>query len=412
MRCAKGLPRIRLIFLTMGWLLIMAALAWGEPRIKAVRTVSSAGSVQVLVDLSENAAFRYNRLPGNGNSAARVYVDVEAAPASGMSIAGTDNDMIRRIRTGRRGKGTRIVVELDRLGDYSVTPSQDGRQIVLSFAAGKGSLPPQTRAGRSSSSPEKPARDRLQKDDSPHGVKPVPVQVPAAAGKSRVLRRIVVDAGHGGKDPGAMGNGLQEKDITLNVARRLAAAIRENLGCEVVMTRNSDVFIPLQERTQKANRVHADLFISVHVNSSTNSKLRGVETYFLNFSKNRDAMNVVARENGTTLKEVGDLQIILYDLIAHSKSRESSLLASQVQRRMVGTLKRRFGNVVENNGVKQGPFHVLLGANMPSILVEMAYISNKGDAEFLSDYRYLNGVVEGIVDGIQGYKSKMHPLDP
>ncbi|MBR5705660.1 MAG: N-acetylmuramoyl-L-alanine amidase, partial [Deltaproteobacteria bacterium] len=161
-----------------------------------------------------------------------------------------------------------------------------------------------------------------------------------------------------------------------------------------------------------ANQVHADLFISVHVNSSTNSRSRGVETYFLDFSKNRDAMKVVARENGTTLKEVGDLQIILYDLIAHSKSRESSVLASQVQQRMIGTLRRQFGKVVENNGVRQGPFHVLLGANMPSILVEMAYISNKDDAALMRDYRYLNGVVEGIVDGIRGYKSKMHPLDP
>ncbi|MBQ4492351.1 MAG: N-acetylmuramoyl-L-alanine amidase [Deltaproteobacteria bacterium] len=413
MRCAQRLPRIRLALLTMWWLMVAVAFAWGEPLIKTVRTVSSAGVVQVFVDLSEGAAFRYSRLPGNAKSAARVYVDVEAAPSSDMPIVvGANNGMVERIRTGKRGKVTRIVVELNRLDGYSVTSSQDGRQIVMSFTAGKESMPPQVRGRRSSASPEKPARGRVQKGDSSRGVKTAPVQVPATAGRNRALRRIVVDAGHGGKDPGAMGHGLQEKDVTLNVARRLAAAIRENLGCEVVMTRSTDVFIPLQKRTEKANQVHADLFISVHVNSSTNSRLRGVETYFLDFSKNRDAMRVVARENGTTLKEVGDLQIILYDLIAHSKSRESSVLASQVQQRMIGALRRHYGKVVENNGVKQGPFHVLLGANMPSILVEMAYISNSGDADFLKDYRYLNGVVEGIVEGIRGYKSKMHPLDP
>ncbi|MBQ6668987.1 MAG: hypothetical protein IJM72_02905, partial [Deltaproteobacteria bacterium] len=151
MRCAQRLPQIRLAFLTMWWLMVAVAFAWGEPLIKTVRTVSSAGVVQVFVDLSEGAAFRYSRLPGNAKSAARVYVDVEAAPSSDMPIVvGANNGMVERIRTGKRGKVTRIVVELNRLDGYSVTSSQDGRQIVMSFTAGKESMPPQVRGRRSS----------------------------------------------------------------------------------------------------------------------------------------------------------------------------------------------------------------------------------------------------------------------
>jgi len=217
------------------------------------------------------------------------------------------------------------------------------------------------------------------------------------------VRKIVIDPGHGGKDPGAIGpDGLEEKNVVLKVAKRLAKILRKKLGCQVILTRKRDVFLPLEERTAIANADKADLFISIHANSSPNRYARGVETFFLNFALDKDAMRVAARENATSTKRISDLQNILNDLMRNSKIRESKRLAQYVQEGIVDTLRKRYKGV-ENLGVKQAPFFVLIGARMPAILTEISFISNRIEEKRLESNRYLDLIAQGIANGIIAY---------
>ncbi|GAB4345264.1 MAG: N-acetylmuramoyl-L-alanine amidase [Desulfobulbaceae bacterium] len=216
------------------------------------------------------------------------------------------------------------------------------------------------------------------------------------------IRRIVIDPGHGGKDPGAMGNGLKEKDITLQVAKKTAEVLRSRYGYEVLLTRNEDRYLPLEERTAIANTRKADLFVSIHVNAHPDKKTRGVETFYLNLATNSEAMRVAALENATSTLNMSDLQDVLTDLMQNSKIQESSVLAEFVQNRMVeGLAENRFP--AKDLGVKQAPFYVLIGAEMPAILAEISFISNKEDARRLRQDDFLAAVAEQLAAGVAGY---------
>lgn len=224
------------------------------------------------------------------------------------------------------------------------------------------------------------------------------IKIPGAG-----LHCIVVDPGHGGKDPGAVGpGGVQEKDVALAMARLLAKRLREELGCKVLLSRDRDRYLSLEERALFANSVDADLFISIHANSAPTEEAYGIETYSLNYSKNDQAAAVVARENKTSLKEVGDLELILFDLMANSKIFESNRLAIEIQRNLVGKLNVHYDEV-KNLGVRQGPFHVLLGATMPSVLIEAGFISNEREERRLNSTEYQEYVVDGIAAGVLRY---------
>jgi len=216
------------------------------------------------------------------------------------------------------------------------------------------------------------------------------------------VRRIVIDPGHGGKDPGAMANGLREKDITLKVARMTAALLTEKYAYEVIMTRDRDTSLPLEERTAIANTHKADLFVSIHVNAHPSDTVRGIETFYLNLATNNEAMRVAARENATTTHHISDLQDILAELMQNSKIQESSVLADYVQNTLVSGLRENRYET-ENLGVKQAPFYVLLGAEMPAVLAEISFLSNKTDASRLRDKEYLNEIAEQIAAGVSGY---------
>lgn len=217
------------------------------------------------------------------------------------------------------------------------------------------------------------------------------------------LRCIVVDPGHGGKDPGAVGpGGVKEKEVALAIARSLAMRLRDRLGCKVLLSRDQDIYLTTEERAAFANRVDADLFISIHTNSASIKEAHGIETYSLNFSKNEQAAAVVARENETTLKEVGNLERILFDLMANSKIHESSRLAMEIQRNLVDRLNDHYDEV-KNLGVRQGPFDVLLGATMPSVLIEVGFISNEKEEKRLNNSKYQELAVSGIAAGIVRY---------
>ena len=218
------------------------------------------------------------------------------------------------------------------------------------------------------------------------------------------VKKIVLDPGHGGKDPGAMAYNLKEKDIVLKLALKLAPILEKKLGCKVILTRKRDIFIPLEERTAIANTNDADLFVSLHINSSPLTAANGIETYFLNLTSNPDAMRVAAFENATSTHQMSDLQNILSDILKNSKISESSRLAQQVHNSMITGLERKYPHI-KNLGVKQAPFYVLIGAEMPAILVEMSFISNPDDAEHLKNNHFLNSIADDISSGIQSYIS-------
>ena len=224
------------------------------------------------------------------------------------------------------------------------------------------------------------------------------------------VRRIVVDPGHGGKDYGAPGylKGIHEKRIILSIAKRLAKKIRETIGCEVFLTRDRDKFLTLEERTAIANTKNADLFISLHANSSRDSRAYGIETYFLNLATDDHSIMVAARENATSTKNISDLQAILNDLMQNTKINESSRLAAHVQDSLYHHLKKRF-RWIKNKGVKQAPFYVLLGAEMPAILIETSFISNRRECKRLTDATYQDQLCDGIVNGIRNYIKEINP---
>ncbi|BDD85793.1 N-acetylmuramoyl-L-alanine amidase [Desulfofustis limnaeus] len=218
------------------------------------------------------------------------------------------------------------------------------------------------------------------------------------------VKRIVLDPGHGGKDPGAIAFGLKEKDIVLKVAKQLAEVLRRDLGLTVLLTRESDVYLPLEERTAIANTHDADLFISLHINAHPSPQIRGFETYFLNLSTSDEAMRVAARENATSTHQMSDLQDILQDIMRNSKINESSRLARLVHQ-SIGSALSASPFPLKDMGVKQAPFYVLIGAEMPAILLEMAFISNPDDAQFLTKDAFINHLTGTISSGIQAYIS-------
>jgi N-acetylmuramoyl-L-alanine amidase len=221
-------------------------------------------------------------------------------------------------------------------------------------------------------------------------------------------RRIVIDAGHGGHDPGTIGRGgLQEKDLVLDVALRLEQLVRQELGAEVIMTRSSDVFIPLEERTAIANAKGADLFLSVHANSSRNPSARGIETYFLNFAANAHAEAVAARENAISPATLKDLQSLVKAITLNSKIDESRDFAASVQDAMVTQLKPRFPDVLDR-GVHTAPFYVLIGANMPSVLAEIAFVSHPDEERRLKTPDYRDAIARSLLNGLKTYVESLN----
>ena len=223
-------------------------------------------------------------------------------------------------------------------------------------------------------------------------------------------RRIVIDAGHGGHDPGSIGPaGLQEKDLVLDVAQRLERLVRGELGAEVVMTRGTDVFIPLEERTAIANAKGADLFLSIHANSSRSPRSRGVETYFLNFAADPHAEAVAARENAISAATLKDLQNLVKAITLNSKIDESRDFAASVQEAMVASL-RSHSPQVPDRGVRTAPFYVLIGANMPSVLAEISFVSNPEEERLLRTPEHRQRIAQGIFSGVRDYLDSLNRM--
>jgi N-acetylmuramoyl-L-alanine amidase len=240
---------------------------------------------------------------------------------------------------------------------------------------------------------------------------PARAAVPTADGETSLVRalglkigRIVIDAGHGGHDSGTLGaDGIQEKDVVLDVALRLGKLLHDRLGAEIVYTRSDDTFIPLETRTAIANKAQADLFISIHANSSQDASARGVETYYLNFTSDPTALDVAARENAVSDQSIHQLSDLVKKIALKDKIEESREFAADVEGSLYAGLAK--GNAgLKDRGVKKAPFVVLIGANMPSILAEISFVTNPKDAEQLQQPEYRERVAESLYKGVARYE--------
>ena len=369
--------------------------AEGAVAVTELKHWSTPDYTRISIALEKEVRFEAHKIPS------RLYLDIAGAKTSpGIKDLNIGDGLLKSVRIAQyRASTVRVVLDLDSIKDYKIFTMSEPFRIIVDV---KGERRQEITSGKKEViEAAKPEPAPLEKEKATEKARPAEKsKQPFKPGK---IRRIVVDPGHGGHDPGAMSpTGTREKDIVLQIGLKLSQKIREELGIDVVMTRSTDVFIELQERTAIANKVGADLFVSIHANASLNHNANGIETYYLNLAKTEKAAQLAAKENGTTLEKVSVLQAVLFDLMANYKLNDSAHLADEVQKALHKKAQTGYPTV-KNLGVKQGPFYVLVGATMPSILVETAFVSNERDEAKLKDPAYQDLTAEGILSGIKGY---------
>jgi N-acetylmuramoyl-L-alanine amidase len=365
---------------------------------------------RVVVYLDRDATFTHSMLkrdPGL-DKPPRLYVDLAGSTIGGGSqkTVPIDDNLLSAARAARYTlDSVRVVVDIKSFGTYKVFSLNDPFRIVIDVWGRNGQA---TEAARDPAPPAGGGPD-------PGAVPDIERKIPRGALAKQLalgVKRIVVDPGHGGKDFGAPGfiPGIHEKDVVLEISKRVARRIREELGLEAILTRSDDRYLTLEERTAFANTRSADLFVSVHTNASRDPRAYGTETYFLNLATDDESIRVAAMENATSTKNISDLHSILNDLLKNAKINESSRLASFVQSSLVRNLNRKGYDQIKDKGVKQAPFYVLLGARMPSVLVESGFISNQQECRRLSSAAYQEHIAESIVQGLQRYIRGISPM--
>ena len=367
--------------------------------VKDIRHWSTPTYTRVVIDLENPVKYSAHLLKKDPKykKPRRLYVDLEKARV-GADIESSipiKDGLLQRARAGQySSQKVRVVLDIDNISRHKIFPLYDPFRIVVDV---RGDEMKEAIAASQSAvkkrSPRKGVRKQKKPDES----------VSLARQLGLNVKTIVIDPGHGGKDPGTFSkDGLREKDIVLKLAKDLKPKLEKRLGCEVFLTRTRDVFLSLEKRTAFANMKKADLFISLHVNANEVRNVHGVETYFLNMATDKRAVMLAAAENATSEKNISDLQKILNELMLNTKITESSKLAHEVQ----GGIKshmRKTERSVKDLGVKQAPFYVLIGAEMPAILVEIGFITNPTERRRLGSQKYLGNLAEGIVAGIDSY---------
>jgi N-acetylmuramoyl-L-alanine amidase len=383
----------------------VAAVEQKEPAVmlKTIRREALAGAVRVTLELEGEATFHDQEVDG----AHRVFIDLQnTRPIEALKdvTQSFTDDLVRQIRVGRQiGTRTRVVLDLNAAAPHTVYALYNPYRVVVDFARDAPIAPIAPIAPRSAATIA-PA--------SVGAIAPTEARQNGRGGfsLSRQLglgvARIVIDPGHGGHDPGAMNDGLSEADLVLDLALRLEKLLLKQPGVEVVMTRRSNVFVPLEERTAIANREGADLFLSIHANASEDDRVRGIETYFLNFAPNPAAEAIAARENAASARTMRQLPDIVKAIALNNKIDESRDFASLVQSSMLDRLKRS-NKSVKDLGVKQAPFMVLIGATMPSILAEISFLTNGQEAALLRGGAYRQQITEALFNGVMRYQRSL-----
>jgi len=369
--------------------------------VQSVKAWSNASYTRVAIYLSGPVRFRKGEVPaapGKGLPR-RVYIDLKPAQlGDGVSKPVAVGDgLLKQVRTGQFGPNVvRVVLDLSTMRHARVFPMSGPNRIIIDLT---GDTPAKVAKAAPRTASRAVQRANLARVKKMLAAGPA---VPLAVQAGLKIHTVVVDAGHGGKDDGAVGpNGLKEKNVALSIAKMLGKKL-EHYGLKVIYTRKDDTFVPLEERTAIANTKGADLFISIHCNAFVHPDRTGVSTYYLNITSNRYEMRLAARENATSERSVSDLRLILADLATKADTDESIHLASRIQEHTVHTLRRHYSRI-HDLGVKSALFYVLLGAKMPAVLVETSFISNPREARRLATQRYREKLAEGIFEGIEAF---------
>jgi N-acetylmuramoyl-L-alanine amidase len=408
--------------------------------LRRIRTAAAAGDVtRVVLDVNDVTDYSAFLLP----NPYRLIIDIHGAKPQGKKVlqpeivASPDANLaagpvsasaVRKASTAANSSGLPAMPITD--GGIAVRTPQAASpsdQAVTPYAATPGTL------GEVAAVSEQPGRINATSAPTTRpiaAVVPVNTSLPrrnrqsdaapakpadrTADGETSLIRalglrigRIVIDAGHGGHDSGTIGaEGIEEKDVVLDVALRLGKLLHERLGTEIIYTRSDDTFIPLETRTAIANKAQADLFLSIHANSSPDASARGVETYYLNFTSDEGALDVAARENAVSGQGIHQLSDLVKKIALKDKIAESREFASDVEGSLYAGLQR--GNAgLKNRGVKKAPFVVLIGANMPSILAEISFVTNPQDASQLRMPEYRQRVAESLYAGVAKYENSL-----
>jgi len=366
-----------------------------DAKVLGLRYWSNPSYTRVVIDADKDMSYSHRLLKKDASikKPQRLYVDLNNSRLKKdiKKIVPINDDLLIDARAGQYALNqVRVVVDIKSFQTYKVFSLKNPFRIVIDvWGTVDTPVQPVITMGKNN------------------------VKIPAGALAKQLalgVSRIVIDPGHGGRDYGAPGylKGVHEKNVVLKLARRLAKKIRKELGCDVIMTRNSDRNLTLEERTAIANTKNADLFISIHTNAVRDRRAYGIETFFLNLATDNDAILVAARENATSTKNISDLETILSDLMQNAKINESSRLAVFVQKSMYRRLRKHYSRI-KSKGVKQAPFYVLLGAQMPAILIETSFISNPRECKRLNNTAYQDRMAEAIVEGIKAYIKETNP---
>jgi N-acetylmuramoyl-L-alanine amidase len=433
------------------------------PQVSNIRHWSTSNYTRVVIDIDSEVQFDQSRL----SEPDRLFFNLKGARLSSTLMGKTfpvEDGFLREIRVGQfQASVVRIVLDLEKVRDYTVFPLYNPFRLVIDIRganpptekatttvekslaseakrtepaatdkkgetrpsseesskekisdtkAGTGSVPEKT--SESVESSKKEPRSTLPKSKgsetktvvAPHAARPRPdSSLTLTQSLGLKIGKIVIDPGHGGHDYGTIGpGGLAEKDLALDVSLRLGKLLENKLGSQVIYTRDDDTFVPLENRTALANQKQADLFISVHANSSRNSSASGVETFFLGIASKHDqeTLDVVSRENAFSERSLHDLQDVIKKITLNEKVEESKEFAASIQKSMVAQALQ-WNRSMKNRGVKKAHFIVLIGANMPSILTEISFLSNPNDERLLKKPDYRQRMAQALYDGIVNY---------
>jgi N-acetylmuramoyl-L-alanine amidase len=401
--------------------------------IREIRRQVLSDAVRVTIEIDREVTFHDERI----QDPVRVFIDLPSTRAAPALVDKTlrfdgDNDIVRQIRIGRHAETTtRVVLDAANVSSYSVYPLYDPYRLVIDCVraptpsdpgvAGDSHLQPTVAASgvKTALNPVVPA---IAAHPAPPAA-PLPDVLPAPAPATPPARnvgggyslarqlglsvsRIVIDPGHGGHDPGAQGKSIDEAELVLDIALRVEKLLQKTPGTEVILTRRSDEFVSLQQRTAIANREGADLFLSIHANASGNPAAHGIETYFLNFASNMTAASVAARENAASGQAMNALPDFLKTIALNNKLDESKDFATEVQTSLIERL-RKSNKTVKDLGVKQAPFIVLIGAAMPSVLAEISFVTNAPEAKLLRGDAYRQRIAEALAGAIAKYQKSL-----
>jgi N-acetylmuramoyl-L-alanine amidase len=406
--------RLQAVFICMLFSFILAVpfICSSEEtsELREVRFWKSQEYIRFVFDLSKPVEFTSGKL----SNPERLFFDLKNTKlAAGLKrVVDANSEYVKGVRLGQFDLNTvRVVFDFSSQSyNFKILNLEDPARLVIDiFGSGQ---------------------KALNKDEVKAAPEPEIDFIEPESRQQRFVRKtVVIDPGHGGHDPGAVGpTGLYEKNVVLDIAIRVNKILKKSCpDYAVVLTRETDVFIPLPKRAAIANKLHADLFVSVHANASSNRKARGIETYLLNATTSEEALRTAARENGVSFRKMkqnqNEMDVILTSLASQNKRDESLKLAGNIQKTLVTRVSKRYPQTGNHGvGVKGAPFYVLVGADMPASLVEVSFISNREEEKLLKTEAYKQMLAQSIADGIHKYfstqpgpriiKDDTEPADP